>query len=99
MATPPESELRIRIVAKQLPFHKTKLLCEWLNCFQYILPDERILIVRPRAWRITDEPKRASDYFKLYLWLDSIETILNAQEQICLLKLIQESEISRTLLS
>lgn len=85
------SELRIRLVAKQLPFHRYKRLCEWLNCFQYINPDDRKiakeLLVLPEL-----SVHRATELFAYSIWLDCVESTLTLEEQLCLARLIHESE-------
>lgn len=91
-----ESELRIRLAAKQMPFHRYKRLCEWLNCFQYINPDDRRIdksLLKLPSFGLY----RALEMFQFALWLDEIETTLTIEEQQCLAKLIHESETSHIL--
>lgn len=88
-----DSELRIRLAAKQMPFHKYKRLCEWLNCFQYIPPDNRILSSLIQRSKYNN----ASQAFKAWLWLDCVESTLTLSEQQCLARLINESETFLTL--
>lgn len=89
-----DSELRTRLAAKRLPFHKYKCLCEWLNCFQYINPDSRVVSQVLAKNLFPFSLWRASEVFQMWLLLDTIETSLTIQEQLCLLELlINESEI------
>lgn len=87
----PESEIRIRLISKQMPFHKYKRLCEWLNCFQYINPDDRKIV--KELYKLPHlSQNRALELFAFALWLDCVESCLTPQEQLCLALLIKESE-------
>lgn len=81
------SELRIRLSAKQLPFHKYKRLCEWLNCFQYIPPDDRK--IAKELYKLPHlTQNRALELFAFALWLDCVESTLTIPEQLCLSQLM-----------
>ena len=88
-----DSELRVRLVSRKLPFHTYKLLAEWLGVYTYILPQNRIFIEKLRTTSYFSSP---SDLFKLCLWIDQIYSTLNEVDQESLCKLISASSISHT---
>ncbi len=83
-----EQELRVRLAHRVgAKFSQYKRLCEWLDCYQYILPKSRRLDIR----FIDDQIKTcysSSDLFHLYLTVVTIETTLSVIDQGRLCQLI-----------
>lgn len=90
-----ESELRCRVAAKiwQLrvryrPFYIFKLLTEWLDCYQYILPDDR---------RIFPQVITTDCGLRYYVdFTDLLQCHLTYDEQVIVWKLIKESSTLAT---
>jgi hypothetical protein len=89
------SELRCRIAArlwelKQFPFfQKYKILTEWLDCYQYILPQDREL-----GPAITATINGPHNCYLLWQFIDLLYNCLTYAEQEYVWKLISESSIS-----
>jgi hypothetical protein len=88
----PESELRIRLAARKLPYLTYRKLADWLGVYEYVPPESRKLYTK-----LIVIPHYASELYALWRWLDYIEFTLYLDEQECLHQLIQESETSHTL--
>lgn len=61
----------------KMPFHDYKLLCEWLNCYQYVLPAQRVLRIYPSL------PIRAPiDAIHIHALCDLYYCTLQGHEQV-----------------
>jgi hypothetical protein len=84
-----DSELRCRLAALAYECRLTtltfKALAEWLDCYQYILPDNRRLL---QVEVIFDD---AMDVYNLWQWMRMVECSLTIDEQYLSWKLISES--------
>lgn len=85
----PASELRCRLAAQawkcRLTFLKFKKLCEWLDCYQYINPDDRKLA--PFSIIVGD----LSAAYTVWKFADILHCCLTTNEQEIVWKLINES--------
>lgn len=82
-----DSELRARLYAAVSSFPQYKLLAEWLEVYQYILPSERRLI------SITITLSTSFTAYNLWQRLNHIDTLLTIEEQALSWTLIRESGI------
>ncbi len=85
-----EQELRVRLAHRVgAKFSQYKSLCEWLDCYQYILPSERILDW-DLIFQCATHARTSSDSFKFYLLQTTAESTLSKIEQVKLCQLIHE---------
>lgn len=82
----PESELRIRLVARNLPFHKYKRLAEWLGCYLDHTQIQTAGLIPQLTSLIAFS--NTSDLMKQYHRFLTIEWALSHPEQECLYQLI-----------
>jgi hypothetical protein len=63
----------------KLAYHNYKLLAEWLDCYQYVLPNERVLRVTPKI-KITC----SLDALQVWQLCDLYNSTLKPYEQVLL---------------
>ena len=84
-----ESELRVRLAARKLPFIQYQQLSEWLGIYKYIIPIDRSDPLITVELNCTD----LDNLMSLYLWLRDIEATLTKEEHVCLARSTLVSEI------
>lgn len=81
--TPSAANIRAHLICAttkhRLPYWEYKLLAEWLDCYQYILPARRNLRITPRI-----NIKCSMDALQLWQLCDLYVTTLAPEEQLIL---------------
>lgn len=89
------SQLRCNLVnisiKYQISFQDYRLLGEWLGCYQYVKPADRILLGDiAHELLMHAQVQRAKDVMKVWLLCDLIESTLTLDEQRKILKWIPD---------
>lgn len=67
--------LLVAITNHRLPYYQYKLLAEWLDCYEYILPDDRCLAIYP-----TRKPTCSRDVIRMWQVCDTYESFTREEQ-------------------
>ena len=76
------------LIVRKIPFYHFKLITEWLGCYHYIIPDDRIIIPQFKHILVNI----TNSYIQAHCLEDHIKTCLNETQQKELLKWILDSD-------
>jgi hypothetical protein len=86
----PRQYLVVAAIKNKLPFWHYKLLAEWLDCYQYVLPSDRELKVLPIL-----EIRTPVDCLELHNLTNIILNTMSVDEQVVFSHFIGKSYVSR----
>jgi hypothetical protein len=82
-----EQELRVRLAARKLPFTTYQKLCIYLDCYQYISPEDRTIVADLATLSTVFD--RAHQAFLYWQYLDVVESTLSIHDQRLLCQLLR----------